>query len=106
MTLNNKVVVPKYFWKAICDPISWSSVVFFAENPDGNKIESIDTKKIKGCDVGSSGHITFQTVKKGVLFCNSVDNLRSSFNLPPFSQNCKPYERRTFLDEYLEWSLE
>ena len=104
--LNNRVVVPKYFWKAICDPMNNRSVVFLAENPTG--VEG-STKK-DGCDVnGRNGRL--QTASYGVIYCYSLNALQQDkhfsklFNLPSFADSCGPGVRGRFLDDFLNSTL-
>lgn len=110
MKLNGNIVVPKYFWKAICDPGIRSSVVFVAENPNGMDEDSEDSDKTGGCDVAKKGVPHPQTVMKGVLLCYSLADVKSTpslqFNLPSFTQNCNTSQRGTFLDVYLAKSLQ
>ena len=94
--LNKRVIVPKYFWKAVCDPVKKSSVVFVAQNPTG--AESTQTKS--GC-IGIQ-----QTPGKGIINCYSLNGLNGRkevqfFKLPPFANICEPSKRGTFLDQYL-----
>jgi hypothetical protein len=104
--LNKRVVVPRYFWKAICDPLSQRSVVFLAENPT----EVEDNTRKNGCDV-NSGLSRFQTPSYGIINCYSLKALQQDkhfsqqFNLPSFSDSCKPGVRGKFLDEFLNAAL-
>ena len=98
--LNKKVLAPKYYWKAVCDPSINASVVFVAQNPIGN----INATPTKGCNN------LMQSPKLGVIQCFSLNEAASStgqfssdnFVLPPFhSVNCDPTKRGTFMDSQL-----
>lgn len=106
MLLNERVLVHKYFWKAVCDPELQSSVVFVAENPTGDG----NNQPQGGCNLVTEETARLQTPNKGVIYCYSLVNLRwrskkiykkSDFKLPPFANACTPSVRGTFLDEYL-----
>ncbi len=72
MLLNNRVRVPKYFWKAVCDPAVGSLVVFVAENPTGTE----DNQPIGGCDLNGVNP-RMQSPRLGVIYCFSLDSLKS-----------------------------
>ena len=99
ITLNNRVVTPKYYWKAVCDPDVnvRQSIVFVAENRPGE----ISNNGGEGC-AGRQ-----QTERRGIVHCHSLVEAAgkpeyADFKLPPFSDaNCQPNVRGTFLDEYL-----
>ena len=100
--LNNRVHIPKYYWKAICDPKEQASVVFYAMNPTGAEGDAQEN----GCALtGRNGRP--QTVLNGVIYCYSLNTLKRDktfgqlFNLPTFAATCKPDDRGTFLDQYL-----
>ena len=83
---NEHIVVPEYFWKAVCDPTRRESIVFVAENNVGEK--SFGTKKI-GC-FGQE-----MTTDRGVVLCYSLDEARAKyphangFKFPDFNAvNC------------------
>ena len=81
--LNNRVLAPGYYWKAVCDPVNKESIFFFAENNVGN----VDDVQVKGC------FNLKQTKKYGVIKCDSISNAAIKFGkLPEFTQNCKPEE--------------
>ena len=82
IVLNGLVQTPKYFWKAVCDPTEKESVLFYAENPAG----IVDTEKRPGCKG------TPQTISKGVIKCESIDNtVKRGFVVPNFDKtNCSP----------------
>jgi hypothetical protein len=104
MLINERVRVPKYFWKAVCDPVLQSSVVFVAKNPTGAE----NKKHKKGCNPGTKENPRLQTPNLGVIYCYNLDKLKSKifskesdFKLPPFSEECMPSARGSFLDQYL-----
>ena len=82
--LNNRVLAPGYYWKAVCDPVNKESIFFFAENNVGN----VDDVQVKGC------FNLKQTKKYGVIKCDSISNAAIKFGkLPEFhKENCKPEE--------------
>ena len=90
--LNKRVVTPRYYWKAICDP-GVGSVLFMGVNNVGE----ISNEKVKGCK-GKE-----QTKKYGIITCFSLDDARNShqasdFMLPPFNAKCKTDKMATFID--------
>ena len=80
--LNNRVLAPGYYWKAVCDPINKQSIFFFAENNVGN----VDNVQEKGC------FNIKQTKRYGVIKCDSISNAEAKFGkLPDFHEkNCIP----------------
>ena len=96
--LNKRVLVPKYYWKAVCDPAEKQSIVFVAVNPEG---EGSKQKK-SGCNDIQ------QTPDNGIINCYSLDSLKKReesqfFKLPPFADDtCTPSNKGTFLDPYLK----
>lgn len=83
--LNNRVLAPKYYWKAVCDPVKKQSIFFYAENNIGN----VDEKKEFGCAKKP------QTKKRGVIMCLSISNAKQNNlfgKLPDFHDNCNPSE--------------
>ena len=101
MLLNQRVLVPRYFWKAICDPAIGKSVVFVAQNPKGTE----DNQPVGGCSLDGVNP-KLQSPRLGVLYCYSLNDLKAKkfaeeFKLPPFSNTCTPSERGKFLDQYL-----
>lgn len=97
MKLNKRVLIPKWYWKAVCDPIAKESIIFVAQNNVGD----MKTTKVNGCNGNK------QTSDQGVVFCYSLDVVSkmaeySDFKLPPFDKtNCKPSQKGTFMDGYL-----
>lgn len=95
--LNNRVLTPKYYWKAVCDPEAIQSVIFVAENKPGE----ISEAPVAGCNDKK------QTIKLGVVYCYSLQDARlvhdyADFKLSPFSEaRCKPSVRGTFLDTFI-----
>jgi hypothetical protein len=85
LKLNNRVVVPKWYWKAVCDPIAKESIVFVAQNNVGDKSKVKENK----CGID-------QTSERGVILCYSYEDARKEadyldFKLPPFHKtNCQP----------------
>lgn len=106
--LNNKVLTPKYFWKAVCDPdpAVKQSIVFIAENSVG-VVETKDPLVDK--DLGCIG--IKQTKMRGIVQCESLKEVKlisdyADFKLPPFSEkNCNPNKEGDFLDGYLKLKL-
>ena len=116
MLINDRVLVPEYFWKAVCDPVIHQSVVFVAKNPTGAE----KNQSQKGCNLRTNAKAKakakpkpkLQTPNLGVIYCFSLDTLKShnffkksGFKLPPFANACKPSGRGTFLDKYLVGGL-
>ncbi|XP_028413062.1 uncharacterized protein LOC114535923 isoform X1 [Dendronephthya gigantea] len=96
LLLNERVVAPGYYWKAVCDPVAKQSEVFVAANPTGTS----GTGKEAGCIN------KMQTRDKGIVNCYSLDELKlrpeaQYFNLPNFADICNPSKRGDFLDSYL-----
>ncbi|CAH3196185.1 unnamed protein product, partial [Porites evermanni] len=91
--LNNRVLAPGYYWKAVCDPINKQSIFFFAENNVGN----VDNVQEKGC------FNIKQTKRYGVIKCDSISNAEAKFGkLPDFHKtNCKPDEGGSKFKEYV-----
>ena len=105
-------MIPKYFWKAVCDPEKGKSIVFVAENNPGNTDESRDET---GCELTynppgkpktqKTTHRIPQIRMKGVIKCSSLESAKIAhpdFSLPPFSDvKCKQKEKGGFLDQLL-----
>ena len=79
LKLNERVVIPRYFWKAICDPSDGISVAVIAENPiygDNNN-------------------------NRGKLYYYSLNELKRKYpdlNLPSFAEGkCNPSNNKNFL---------
>ena len=77
-------------------------MVFYAMNPTGAEGDAQEN----GCDLtGRNGRP--QTVLNGVIHCYSLNTLRRDkifgplFNLPIFAATCKPDDKGTFLNQYL-----
>jgi len=98
--LNGKVLTPKYYWKAVCDPVATQSIVFVAENSPG-EIRSDANSKVAGCN-GIE-----QTPKLGIVYCYSLEVAAqepgyADFKLPPFSPlKCQPSNKGNFMDSVL-----
>ena len=99
LKLNGRVTVPKYFWKAVCDPSVQSSLIFVAENPTGPRVD-----EIKG---GCNGYEMIRG--SGIIHCYSLSAFkdrkefqRNDFKLPSFGDTCQPSKKGTFLDDYLK----
>jgi len=104
MFLNHKVVVPKYFWKVVCDPDKkgQQSVVFVAENPVGStSAKKITVAKDKCNELQ-------QTESRGVLKCYSLDDALKTFKdfmLPPLdSKNAATSVAGAFLSNLLKFN--
>ena len=85
--LNQRVLAPKYYWKAVCDPVNEQSIFFYAENNIGN----VDTEK----DEENACAKKAQTKKNGVIMCLSISAAKEEKlfgKLPDFHNNCKPSE--------------
>lgn len=100
------MVVPKFFWKAVCDPdpAVKQSIVFIAEN----NIDVTSATKV------TSGTCTGQpmTQRNGVVYCYSVSaaqgkyfrNWWHGFTLPDFDPtNCDTGNLGTFLNAHLQF---
>ncbi|XP_028391451.1 uncharacterized protein LOC114516229 [Dendronephthya gigantea] len=104
---TGRMTVPKYFWKAVCDPITRESIVFIAENNVGEtRTDTVD----KGTCASQP-----MTRSKGVVYCYSMDEVRGiknrirnwwhGFSFPDFDPvSCGTNSRGNFLDFYLEFS--
>lgn len=93
---SGTVVAPKYYWKAVCDPVAQASIVFVGENSVGE----ISEDQVQGC----SGKM--QKKKRGVVYCHSLQGAETTyaaegFKLPPFGDNCNPSTKGTFMDSFL-----
>ena len=97
LELNNNVLVPKYFWKVVCDPMGRSSIAFYAVNPDG----------WDGVARRESGCLGYQvSLDCGLVYCVSLESLKKKkvskdWNLPSLADTCNPSTRGDFLDQYL-----
>ena len=111
--LKGRVLTPKYYWKAVCDPeapastpgTTGQSVVFVAENKPGDISEQNDP--VSNCP----GVTKQQTEKLGVIKCYSLTDAATSIpeiagNLPPFGPRCNPDIRGTFLNTNLQSKLQ
>lgn len=102
---NNRVLIPKYYWKIVCDPqragAAGASVAFVSENPTGADPQD-------GCNLVINNvqqQLKAQTPSKGIINCYSLEDFQkkwsNTFNFPLFSPNCNPSVRGTFLDKFL-----
>lgn len=93
--LKRRVLTPRWFWKAVCDPVAKQSIVFVGENSVGIASQA----KAKGCNMIE------QTKDKGIVYCMSHQEASrkfENFKLPPFQEkNCKPSKKGTFMDNFL-----
>ncbi|CAH3167576.1 unnamed protein product, partial [Porites lobata] len=89
LTLNGRVVVPKYFWKAVCDPVHSQSIFFYARNP--TDVTTLN-KRVSAC-------FGQQTETSGVVMCDSINRGSAAIerdvpraNIPKFTLNraCAP----------------
>ncbi|XP_078361888.1 nuclease EXOG, mitochondrial-like [Oculina patagonica] len=90
MRLNDRVVVPQYYWKAVCDPKARQSIFFWAVNVDSNNgIEG----EAKGCFQKR------QSKELGVIKCSSLNEAKKLFKdliyyIPEFKEeSCKPSQK-------------
>ena len=99
--LNDRVLVPKWYWKAVCDPKAQQSIFFWAVN--------IDFKDgIEGEDNGCYG--IQQSKKHGVINCLSLKDATSSkerfkrdFYIPIY---CSPSKMGLDFMPHIKGSLE
>ena len=96
-------VAPKYFWKAVCDPVAHQSVFFIAENNFG----VTSTVKVRS----ASCYDIEMTKKKGVIECSSISeatrrwfrNWWHGIAVADFdSVNCGTANKGDFLKQYLK----
>ena len=85
--LNGRVLAPKWYWKAVCDPVRKQSVFFWGENTITDTADS--TKRKQGC------FDLLQPKRFGVIYCSSVTEAKKKFNgifqIPDFHEkNCAP----------------
>ena len=85
--LNGRVQVPKYYWKAICDPFEKLSVIFWGENTIG------DAQGNEGQVESCCGKL--QKKLYGVICCSSLNEAKRDykgiFQIPEFHiKNCVP----------------
>ncbi|XP_028390731.1 uncharacterized protein LOC114515638 [Dendronephthya gigantea] len=106
-TGTGNMVVPKFYWKAVCDPdpAVRQSIVFIAEN---NVDVTSSTKVTTGTCTGQP-----MTQEKGVVYCYSVSaaqnqyfqNWWHGFTLPDFDPtNCRTGNMGNFLNTLLKFS--
>lgn len=95
ISLKRRVLTPRWFWKAVCDPVAKQSIAFVGENSVGIASQA----KAKGCNMIE------QTKDKGIIYCMShkeASRKFEDFKLPPFQEkNCKRSEKGTFMDKFL-----
>ncbi|CAH3167579.1 unnamed protein product [Porites lobata] len=95
MYLKRRVLTPRWFWKAVCDPVAKQSIFFVGENSVGIASQA----KAKGCNMIE------QTKDKGIVYCMSHQKATrkfKEFKLSPFQEkNCKPSKKGTFMDNFL-----
>ena len=100
-----KTVVPKYFWKAVCDPAVKESIFFIAEN--NVEVRSTTTVTSASC-FGMK-----MTEERGVIQCESISeaagrcirNWWHGISVPDFdSVNCGTGAKGTFLQPYLKFT--
>ena len=93
--LNGRVVAPKWYWKAVCDPIAQQSVFFLGENTIGDLDEKAMEGQVKGC------YDKLQTKRLGIISCYSLNDVKNikelklklmgHFQIPTFHEtNCVP----------------
>lgn len=105
--LNERVLTPRYYWKAVCDPqappsspgTTGQSIVFVAENRPGDT----STAKVQGYCAAITKQ---QTEKFGVINCYSLVDAKKLFpdisaNLPPFGASCNPDILGNFMNGFL-----
>ena len=77
------MLAPRWYWKAVCDPIDKQSIFFWAEN---------DVNEKYGFEKGCYGAV--QEKERGVIKCKSLDKGRETFKnfkiyIPEFhKENC------------------
>ena len=100
-----RTVVPKYFWKAVCDPVVRQSIFFIAEN----NVEVRSTIKVKS----ASCFGMTMTKDRGVIECESISeavgrcvrNWWHGISIPDFdSVNCGTATKGKFLQGHLKFS--
>ena len=85
--LNGRVLAPKWFWKAVCDPVAKQSIFFRGENTITDVAD--DQRQVKGC------FNIKQHKRDGVIQCFSLQDaksmFKSDFQIPDFHEkNCVP----------------
>ena len=84
--LNKRVLAPKWYWKAVCDPVGKQSIFFLGENTIADLAEN--QKKVQGC-LGIT-----QQKRSGVIYCYSLTTAKKDFTMfqiPEFHEkNCVP----------------
>jgi hypothetical protein len=95
--LNKKVIIPKYFWKVVCEPKSHASIVFVAENNVGEQDKVTQEPGCMGIPM---------TKDRGIVRCYSLKDAKTEFPklpFPPFNQlKCGTNVLGHFLDIYLK----
>ncbi|CAH3167577.1 unnamed protein product [Porites lobata] len=101
--LNQRVVVPLYYWKAVCDPLHLQSIFFYARNPTDTARAD---KQERGCEEGE------QTQTSGIVMCKSIDDGIQAIEkdvpgailkIPEFTRKkaCKPNEMGALFTGYI-----
>ena len=101
LTLNDRVVVPKYYWKAVCDPRRSQSIFFYARNPTDATTQN---KKVTAC-------FGQQTETSGVVKCDSINRGSEAIerevpgaHIPKFTLNraCAPDRLGNIFQAFIE----
>lgn len=101
--LNGRVLAPKWYWKAVCDPVGKQSVFFWGENTITDTADS--TKRKQGC------FDLLQPKRVGIIYCSSVEDAKKAFNgifqIPDFHEkNCAPDTKGEGFRDVLTRNLE
>lgn len=99
------MVVPEYYWKAVCDPKIKQSVIFIAKN----NVDDTSTARVsEGTCAGQP-----MTKTRGVVYCYSVSSAHvlyfhkwwHGFSIPDFHPvNCGTANIGKFLNTFLKFS--
>ena len=94
-------MVPKYFWKAVCDPVHSQSIFFYARNP--TDVTTLN-KRVSAC-------FGQQTETSGVVMCDSINRGSVAIerdvpraNIPKFTLNraCAPDRLGDIFREFIQ----